>query len=604
MQAWVHSATTRGDLHRLLEPLVRIILEQDGKRKVFTGQLPDSGNGLVEDAGKYYYDPKSIEDDVPLTQEEEIRLLYTQLFDTDQVVYALSLLQALLMVDPPLVIRCLAGSVVNVGVYAATQYYDSVRLCLPPGDQQSGQKSLLEIILLSLVSFLRSEYPDSLEVSPSDEVENLRVKAAAVEIIGFLVLQFSQILSSIDIPENTSSSGSGSLTHNPSYISALVTLCDVQKVLLLALSQVVKGLRECTESGSSSSKNSSPKSEDRESVVSSSGAKKGTRTHTRTPASVDTGALSCVSLKVLFVHLLRCVQNLVSLEMQCIPSSPVAMTPGGKQIRRTLSSSHRSVQPGLSTTAQPFFQSLLMEVLANPSLLDLHSPLLHMLAACLPNLHNQLDDLAPKILRQLCQNLETTVTAEKAKSERTSQTQGAMQEGTSGEAVVCYVQALADIILWCMFGEYPAQRVLLRHNLLNRFWDASRLGRTDDSEEVLSPTSKQPSAMSWLFGVFATATQNKAVSSPVGTKTTKLGLSQNRAGHSILLLLPAVYNALTEVWTWFSGRVSAGNTVKTGGGNHDRGMGGGGRRVGGSDRGLEAEKKTAEFEASCCMCTS
>ena len=50
VQSWVHSATSRGSLPTLVAPLVRIIIEQDGKRK--SGQPSD--NGIVEGAGKYY----------------------------------------------------------------------------------------------------------------------------------------------------------------------------------------------------------------------------------------------------------------------------------------------------------------------------------------------------------------------------------------------------------------------------------------------------------------------------------------------------------------------------------------------------------------------
>ena len=52
--SWVHSATSRGQLHSLVAPLVWIIMEQDRKRKA-AGHPSD--NGMKEDAGKYYYSP-------------------------------------------------------------------------------------------------------------------------------------------------------------------------------------------------------------------------------------------------------------------------------------------------------------------------------------------------------------------------------------------------------------------------------------------------------------------------------------------------------------------------------------------------------------------
>ena len=573
VQAWVHSATTRGELHFLIDPLVQIILEPNQKRKSFTGQPLD--NKPIDESEKYYNSSAvSGKDDARLTQDEEMRLIYTQIFDSDQVLYALSLLQAVLCVDPPAVIRNLTCSVVSVPMYRA---YGSVRSDLVSNDQPTGQKSILEVILMSLVSFIRSRYPDTLEVTPLDMVENLRVKSTAVEMIGFLMRQFSLILSSPAATDG-GGDGSGGLVHNPSYVSALVTLCDVQKVLLLTLSQVTKYLRRYS---NPPLQNGELKKEG----TSDSGSN-GTSVLVTTKKLSESDRLLNAPFRVLFVHILRSLQNLISLETQCIPSSPAAMTPRGKQMKRSLSS-HHLIQPGLSTAAQPFFQSLLTDILANSSLSYLHPPLLHMFSAALPNLHGDLDSLAPRILRQLCRNLESSVQGEKMKAEGSSR-----ESFSDGAAVVSNMQALVIIILWCLFGHYPTQQVSLKHNLLNRFWDVSQLSQIDDSEEAVSPASKQPTAMAWLVDML-TATQSKAASSPVGSKSSKPWLSQSNVGHSIFMLLPAVYNALTEVWMWFSGRVAPGNAR----GGNDTSIGGvrkGGRGV----SWLEEEKKKAEYQAS------
>lgn len=568
VQAWVHSATTRGELHSLIDPLVQIILEPNQKRKSFTGQPLD--NKLVDESGKYYYSSAvSGKDDARLTQEEEMRLIYTQVFDTDQVLYALSLLQAVLCVDPPAMIKNLTCSVVSVPMYRA---YGSLRSDLASSDQPTGQKSILEVILMSLVSFIRSQYPDTLEVTPLDMVENLRVKSTAVEMIGFLMHQFSLILSPPTAATDGSSDGSGGLVHNPSYVSALVTLCDVQKVLLLTLSQVTRYLRHYSNTHLQNGE-----------LKEGTGDNETSELVTQKKKFSESDQLLNAPLHVLFVHLLRSLQNLICLETQCIPSSPAAMTPRAKQMKRSLSS-HHLIQPGLSTATQPFFQSLLTDILANSSLSYLHPPLLHMLSAALPNLQADLDSLAPRILRQICRNLKSSVQGEKMKNERS------LGEGFSdGAAVVSNMQALVIIILWCLFGQYPTQQVSLKHNLLNRFWDVSQLSQTDDSEEAVSPASKQPTAMAWLVDIL-TATQSKAALSPVGSKSSKHGLSQSNVGHSIFMLLPAVYNALTEVWMWFSGRVAPGNTGDTTIG----GVRKGGRRV----SWLEEEKKRAEYQAS------
>ena len=519
-----------------------------------------------------------------LSQEDEIRLVYTQVMDTDQVLYALSLLQAVLYVNPAAII----GNLVCSTTYDISYSTSS--------DQSIGQKSLLEVILLSLTAFVRSEYPPSLDVSTSDEIHNLRVKSTAVEMTSFILLQFSLILaSSTDTytasTTSNSISASSNVVHNPSYVSALITLCDVQNVLLLTLSQIVHLLR----TSSDVSNNEDDRTNGEAAIVN------GNRVSMVTGSKSERGGVDQVSLRVLFIHILRCLHNLISLETQCIPSSPAAMTPNARHIKRSLSSAATNcIQPGLKTAAQPFLEALIIDILANRSLTDLHTPLLHMFSAILPSIPGQLEDLAPKVLRQLCRNLETSVQTEKIKMERVSSREGldscSSSAADGGLMVVSNVHALVNIILYFLFGEFPTRGVTLKHNSLNRFWDANCLGNADYSEEATSPTSKQPSTMSWLFGVFVNAAQNKAASSPVGAKSPKLGQSHIKVGHSILLLLPAVYNALTEVWTWFSSRIppqeNIGGAIKS---TNDRGIGGTQRGV----NWIEVEKRRAEYDVRC-----
>ena len=538
-RSWIHHATSRGDLPRLLEPLLRILLEPEGKRKTFRAEPLESTAVPTDNAGKYYYNPTGSSREVTaiLTQAEEIQLVYIQVYDTDQVLYALSLLQAVLMVKSVSVISSLASSVISVGALTSSQSQQNDH----QRTSSTSQKTLLEVILLSLVSFLRSDYPKSLHVSHSDVVENLRVKATALEMISFFMSQLSKILSSTDHSE-----GNQNLIHNPSYVSALVTLCNIQTITLLLFSKVVNSLKSDTNFKQEIAFNGNNSVND--SLTASSSVASGRMVSKKT----DQGGLSLeLPLRVVYIHLLRCLQSLIALETQCISSSSASNTPSAKQPKKSFSLPLH-IEPGVSCTAQPFFQSLLTEILADNSLSVLHLPLLHMFSACLPHLHNQLDDLAPKVLRQLCQNLELTVQAERERNEQAPPI-GVWPESTGGALIVSYLQVLVDIVLWCLFGEFPIKRASLWHDLLNQFWDAARFGYADDSEESASPTSKQPSTMSWLFGIFSsTGLQGKAVSSPVATKTPKLGLASS-AGRSISLLLPAIHNAVTEVWVWFSG---------------------------------------------------
>ena len=579
VQSWVKFAAERAEVGRLLQPLVAILAEAEAER---TSTLQSKrADKAVSSYGKYYFAGKYHDPEEGKTAEsgrdefESVALQYSQVFDVSQVLYALSLICSVIAVDPDDIVGCLGSEVVDVNTYTcltssqgcliATKFHSvplpsssSSSNPMPHSETQTpatpspvAPKSLLELLLASCVDFLRSEYPESLEASVADQLNNQRVKIAAAELISVLLRELVLILSQ---HKSAGAAGAGVL-QNPSYVSALVTLCDTQNVVLLLLSRVLQNLRD-----------SYGKDELRENSSESTEARDGKEFpyKERSGSSFVGGDGETTSQETLFVHLLKCIQNLITLDAQCNPATPATtatlLTPNLKNPDVSVSQLP-PVLASLPTAVQPLFQVLLLNVLEDFSLVHLHRPLLCMFIASLPNLQSNLDELAPKVLKQICKNLERAHQSEKDREgQKHSRKNQRDSQLLSSEYIISYLESLVTIILWCLFGETlfdshsGTARGQLNYRSLNMFWNGTTYTEAEDSGDSLSPASKQPSTMAWLFGVF-TANQRSSPSEG-GGKVTQIGID-SRVGQYVLMLLPAVYNAVTDVWKHFSSRASS-----------------------------------------------
>ena len=616
VRSWLKFATERAELGRVLHPLLRILVEAELGRARTPSKQTDKA---LSSYGKYYYageyhdleEKKSEKDEF-----ESISLQYSQVFDASRVLYALSLICSVIAADPGNIVGCLGSAVVDVSTYTgpnssgqscliATKFHsvplpssNSISNPAPHSETQTpatpspAPKSLLELLLASCVDFLRSEYQESLEASLPDQLNNQRVRTAATELISVLLRELVLILSQHEStgPANTS------MLQNPSYVSALVTLCDTQKVTLLVLARVVQNLRDTSaelELREDSSK--SPVMEDSKELNI-----KGNKSSPVDDSSTDEDK---TSLETLFVHLLRCVQNLITLDAQCNPATPASatlLTPNLKNPDISISQLP-PILASLPTASQPLFQVLLLNILANSSLVHMHRHLLCMFAASLPNLRTHLDELAPKVLKQICRNLERAFLSEKEREgHKSSRKYQRDSQLLSSDYIISYLESLVIITLWCLFGERPTDsnsgttQGQLNHRSLNMFWNGTTYTEAEDPSDILSPTSKQPSTMAWLFGVFTTSQRSSP--SEGGGKVAQVGVD-SRVGQYILMLLPAVYNAITDVWKYFSSRVS----TAAGGGSGSRFGHGGQPSTAGGQFGLQEDvgaerRKRMEFE--------
>ena len=586
VQSWVKFATERAEVGRLMQPLVRILVEAEVERvKTVQSKRADKA---VSPYGKYYFAGKYHDPEEEKMAEnrrdefESISLQYSQLFDASQVLYALSLISSVIAVDPDSIVGCLGSAVVDVNTYTGLASSQSCLIATklqsvplpssgsssnpaphsetqtPATPSSAAPKSLLELLLASCVDFLRSEYPESLEASVADQLNNQRVRTAAAELISVLLQELVLILSQHKSP-GTANSG---VLRNPSYVSALVTLCDTQNVVLLLLARVVQNLRDGV--GEAELREDSSEGTEAAKI----GDSQELPYAERSGSSLGSADEEKRSQETLFVHLLKCVQALITLDAQCNPATPATtatlLTPNLKNPDMSVSQLP-PVLASLPTAVQPLFQVLLLNILDDSSLVRLHRPLLSMFAASLPNLQTNLDELAPKVLKQICRNLERAFpSSEKDReNQRYSRKNQRDSQLLSSDYIISYLESLVTIILWCLFGESLSDshysgtaRGQLNHRSLNMFWNGTTYTEAEDSSDSLSPASKQPSTMAWLFGVF-TASQRSSPSEG-GGKVAQVGID-SRVGHYILMLLPAVYNAITDVWKHFSSRTSSAN---------------------------------------------
>lgn len=578
-QSWVRGAITSDNnegIHRLLQPLVKILLESDTNRKHKIEKAASSKKVTLtrKEAEKdmryarYYFKSLGIENPyLPSSENQYAKLVqhYTQVFDASQILYALTLLQLALEVDPSNFVSVAGNTVVDVSLYATTVHMphaDTHRGVAPEGESPdtpimpsfpslSSHKSLLEVILSVCVDLLCSEYHPSLQSSALEQVENLHVKISSASLLAKLLHELLKILAKHSTPPEDGSPVEFKV-HSPNFVSALLTLCDIQKVCLLLLGKVVEWWVElAVEAGSSDGRK---------------GGVNGVWSDLMELIRQTSGSDLAVIIKSFYTHLLRVVQCLIAMDTQFSQSLPIKTRPptesshlvtvvSGVTISGTLLP---AVTPSCATASQPFLREFLLQVLSDPALCCLHDSLLCMFTATVPNLlSQQLTDLAPRVVKHLCMNIEASVVGV------------AGAQGSSGKSnvqlCIVYFDSILTITTWCLFGNTPphplhnseqpgtgGSHFRLHHRPPDPFFDVLRVKQAEGAKENFSPMNKQPSTMAWLFGVFTAqriSSESDGGSGDPGLFS-RVGVN-SQAGQHIMMLLPAAYNSMTDMWTSF-----------------------------------------------------
>lgn len=581
-QSWVRGAITRGSsegIHRLLQPLVKILLESDTNRKHKIEKAASSKKVTLtrKEAEKdmryarYYFKSLGIENPyLPSSENQYVKLVqhYTQVFDASQILYALTLLQLALEVDPSNFVSVAGDTVIDVSLYATTvhtPHTDTYGGVIPEGESPdtlitpsfpnlSSHKSLLEVILSVCVDLLCSEYHPSLQSSAMEQVENLHVKISSVSLLAKLLHELLKILA-----KHSTHSEEGSpaefKVHSPNFVSALLTLCDIQKVCLLLLGKVVEWWVELAAGGGGGDDHK--------------GGVNGVWSDLMELTRQTSGSDLAVILKSFYTHLLRVVQCLIAMDTQFSQSLPIKTRPPTKSSDLvtvvsgvTISGSLLpAVTPSCATASQPFLREFLLQMLSDPALSCLHDSLLCMFTGTVPNLlSQQLTDLAPRVVKHLCMNIEGFVVG-------SNEAQGSSGKSTDGNVQLCivYFDSILTITTWCLFGntrphpihdsEQPGAGVShfrLHHRPPDPFFDVLRVKQAEGAKESFSPLNKQPSTMAWLFGVFTAQRVSSELDGGSGDPGlfSRVGVN-SQAGQHIMMLLPAAYNSMTDMWTSF-----------------------------------------------------
>lgn len=663
--SWVRHTTAReADTAKLLQPLLRILAEAQPLRRSEQSKYlfsPYEVRLTKEEAAKdpayakYYFASLGISDPEEIHRKNQYRdgvLYYIQVFDISQVLYSLSLLLSTVQVDPASIVSCMSGIVVDASSYmnvaaapghpslpvvdvnvddsgkeSSTPHEDSGQL-LSAG---SSRKSVLELFLTTCIQFLQSEFHQLLEVSLEDHLDNISVKILCAELLEVIHTEFVHILakahssptSTSDRQAATAQADSdvlpnrGASVANASYVTALVTLCDVQKSTLLLLARVVQEMREleraterssvgpslgkpllccrgsCDEGKFSLWKQLLIQHNQRERMY--QGQLSSSVSSQNSDPSITLGSL--------FVHLLKLVQSLITLDSQChvcnklTGSKSTASTPFSLPtlssvtagIKLSDGSELPPVLSGITTASQPFFQILLLDILSDVTLSHLHTLILAMFTTTMPNLiGHQIDELAPKILKQLCTNLEYPRAVDKLPEHKTSGQKGSLRSSSREQndllkhSTIPYLESAVTIILWCLFGEKNGgfspynekgrplsssfQSDSSHDQAINLFWRVTSIAEREEASLDLTPALKQTSAITWLLGVFSqkgggvtetggggggggerdgSGGGGTLSSGLIGASSTGL---TSLVGQYIVMLLPAVYKVLTDLW--------------------------------------------------------
>ncbi len=605
-QSWVRTAVTEGGsegTHRLLQPLVKILLESDTKRKQREDKLAGKKITLTRKEAekdtqyaKYYFKSLGIENPYLASSKDqyvEMVQYYSQIFDTNQILYALSLLQLAVCVDPFSLICNMGETVIDVSAYTSLLgplhsgmnhaphqaespiTPSSPSSPLPPS--LSSQKSLLEVVLSACVDLLCSEYHSTLKVSPEEQVENVKVKIGSASLLSVLLDELLKVLCKHGQSDDSSPAG-GFKVCSPNFVSALLTLCDIQKVSLLLLGKSVEWwLDLSTPRVPTASQGGRGSSSQRRKVWSELAG----QLEEAGLGSSSLGNHPGVILKAFYSHLLRLVQCLVSLDTRFSQSLPILTSPQSLStdlvtvlsgVRIVGGESLPAISPGCATASQPFFRDFILRVLSTARLSAAFSDdLLHMFSRSLPNmLSQQVVELAPRVVKQLCRSIEGEVGG---------RSDGHHDEGDANtgrnnvQRCILYFDAILSTTTWCLFGDqshpllqkgeglqvggagktYHHHHLKLHHRSPNLFYVLTPVKQVESARENFSPMNKQPSTMAWLLGVFTT---QKITSGGGGAESEGGGGEgcvswvgvDSQVGQQVSMLLPAMYNSMTDMW--------------------------------------------------------
>ncbi|XP_066256222.1 protein dopey-1 homolog isoform X2 [Euwallacea similis] len=313
--------------------------------------------------------------------------LYYELFDSNQVIYALHTLKNCILVNPQLFIKCSATSGIknlksNDILYLLARHRKSLVGQGFVGDLSQEHVNFyrgymfLDVILLICLNYARTFFPCFEDSTPMfDELEiNTRIQLESLEILHTIVRNL------ITMIEENSNKGFAS------YIADLLVKCKIQKTLLHCVLTSVRNF-------------------DHDMTF----AEDVLLFNNFQPCNSENRMGEHV--EAFQIQLLRLIQSLIVLEHSIFPAPKSALA----QVNADApSGEHLNYKPTVLIPKQQIFLSAILSALRNENMRNMHEKWLNMVCCCLPYFGDNLKQISMSVIHQVCNNIEKIASSYKA----------------------------------------------------------------------------------------------------------------------------------------------------------------------------------------------
>ncbi|KYB28372.1 protein dopey-1 homolog isoform X2 [Tribolium castaneum] len=306
--------------------------------------------------------------------------LYYEVFDSNQILYALQTLKNCILCNPQLFIKCLATSGVkdlknNDVLNLLARHRKSVL-----GYSFSGKLNpeylnfyrgymFLDVVILICLNYARTFYPhlDDLNVTSEDLESNFKIQLESLEILDVIIRKLITMVS-----ENSKGFAS--------YIGDMLIKCKLQKVVLHCLLTSVRNFDE-------------------------------EMTFAEEVLLFNNFQLYDANHKVgdhveaYQTRLLRLIHSLIILEYHVFSSAPPVSSSSQESVTPS-TGEHLNYTPTILIPQQNIFLSAVMSALRHTHMKNLHEKWLNMITCCLPYFGENIKQITISVIHQICNNIE------------------------------------------------------------------------------------------------------------------------------------------------------------------------------------------------------
>ncbi|CAG9824126.1 unnamed protein product [Phaedon cochleariae] len=292
--------------------------------------------------------------------------LYCEVFDSNQVMYALQTLKSCIIADPHLFIKCLATSGIknlknNEILYLLARHRKSSLGFGYSGDLSSDHVNFyrgymfLDVIITICLNYSRSFYPflDDSPLASEEMSNNLKIQLLSLDILDVITKKLITM-----VRENTKGFSS--------YIADLLVKCKIQKILLNCLLTSVRNFDEDITFA--------------EEILAYNNFQLS-----------DTANRVGEHVEAFQIQILRLINSLIILEYNVFP----------------VKTDSPSSAPSITLIPQQqIFLSAIMSALRHQNMKHIHEKWLHMVTSCLPYFGDNLKQISISVIHQICNNVE------------------------------------------------------------------------------------------------------------------------------------------------------------------------------------------------------